>query len=190
MPPTQAIVDQALAGDPNKRVLSTMLRFFEECEKNSGQITELSGPLDSCNDYTQAGLHGDQNLHSLHNQNEDLLLSLEKAQTMAAMLDRPFYSEPVDTLWQEALSTSGHAIEWCWKEDYAERMAQGRHTRAKARRFLEDALARSPAACRSCRVAARRWWCSICRDGRSAGRSNSPSTTASTGSSLATAMAS
>ena len=140
MPPTQAVVDQALAGDPNKRILSTMRRFFEECEKSSGQITELSGTLDSCNDYTQAGLHGAENLHALHNQNEDLLLSLEKAQAMAAMLDRPFYSEPVDTLWQEALSTCGHAIEWCWKEDYAERMALGRHTREKARRFLEDAL--------------------------------------------------
>ena len=99
--------------------------------ESSDKITELSGSLDSCNDYTQAGLHGAENLHALHNQNEDLLLSLEKAQAMAAMLDRSFYREPVDTLWQEALSTSGHAIEWCWKEDYAERMALGRHTRRK-----------------------------------------------------------
>ena len=59
MPPTQAIVDQALAGDPNKKILSTMLRFFQECEKYSGQITELSGSLDSCNYYTMAGLHGE-----------------------------------------------------------------------------------------------------------------------------------
>ena len=56
MPPTQAMVDEAMSGDPNKRVLTTMLRFFQECEKYSGQITELSGSLDSCNDYTQAGL--------------------------------------------------------------------------------------------------------------------------------------
>jgi hypothetical protein len=141
MPPTQATVDEALAGNSNKRILSTMLRFFQECEKHSDKLTELSGSLDSCNYYTMAGMHGSENLHTLHNQNEDLLLSLEKAQTMAAMLDRPFYSEPVDGLWQEALSTSGHAIEWCWKEDYDERMAQGRHTREKARRFLEDSLA-------------------------------------------------
>ena len=126
MPPTQATVDQALSGDSDKKQsCPTMLRFFQECEKYSGQITELSGPLDSCNYYTMAGLHGDNNLHTLHNQNEDLLLSLEKAQAMAAMLDRSFYSEPVDDLWQDALSTSGHAIEWCWKEDYVERMRKG-----------------------------------------------------------------
>ena len=60
---------------------------------------------------------------------------------MAAMLGRSFLSEPFDGLWQDALSCSGHAIEWCWKEDYAERMAKGRHTRAsRARRFLEEAL--------------------------------------------------
>ena len=162
-----------------------MLRFFQECEKYSGQITELSGPLDSCNYYTMAGMHGNHNIHTLNNQNEDLLLSLEKAQAMAAMLDRSFYSEPVDALWQDVLSCTGHAIEWCWKEDYAERMAQGRHTREKASRFLEDALcARSPAASPSRRTAERRWWCSISRAGRSAARSNSRSTAASKGSML------
>jgi hypothetical protein len=140
MPPTQALVDEAQAGDPKKRILSTMLRFFKECKKCSAQISELSGPLDSCNNYTMAGMHGSQNIHTLNNQNEDLLLSLEKAQTMAAMLDRPFHSYPVDSLWQDVLSSTGHAIEWSWKEDYAERMAQSRHTRAEASRFLEDAL--------------------------------------------------
>jgi alpha-mannosidase len=136
--PTQAMLDQALAD--NKKTLTSMLRFFQECEKYADQMTELSGSLDSCNYYTMAGMHGSENLHTLHNQNEDLLLSLEKAQAMAALAGRPFYSEPVDSLWQEALSTCGHAIEWCWKEDYVERMAQGRHTREKARRFLEEAL--------------------------------------------------
>lgn len=140
MPPTQATVDLALSGDSDTKTISTMLRFFQECEKYSHQITELSGPLDSLNYYTMAGMHGDQNVHALHNRNEDVLLSLEKAQSMAAMLDRSFYSEPIDEVWQEVLSTSGHAIEWCWKEDYAERMAQGRHTREKTLRFLEDAL--------------------------------------------------
>ena len=33
MPPTQAMVDDGLSGDPNKKTLSTMLRFFQECEK-------------------------------------------------------------------------------------------------------------------------------------------------------------
>ena len=141
MPPTPATVAEATAGDPKRRVLATMLRFFQECEKYSGQITELSGPLDSCNYYTAAGLHGGANIHTQHNQNEDLLLTLEKAQAMAAMLGRSFVREPVDGLWQDVLSCTGHAIEWCWKEDYAERMAKGRHTREKARRFLEEALA-------------------------------------------------
>lgn len=140
MPPTQAIVDQAQSGDPNKRILSSMLRFFQECEKYSGQISELSGSLDSCNNYTMAGLHGNQNIHTLNNQNEDVLLSLEKAQAMATLLAQPFHCEPVDPLWQEVLSSTGHAIEWCWKEDYAERMAQSGHARAKAFRFLEESL--------------------------------------------------
>ncbi len=141
MLPTPATLAEATAGDPQKRVLAGMLRFFQECEKYSDRISELSGPLDSCNYYTAAGLHGSTNIHTQHNQNEDLLLSLEKAQAMAAMLGRSFLCEPVDELWQDALSSSGHAIEWCWKEDYAERMAKGRHTRERARRFLEEALA-------------------------------------------------
>ena len=141
MPPTPATIAEATAGDPQKRVLATMLRFFEECEKYSDRITELAGPLDSCNYYTAAGLHGAANIHMQNNQNEDLLLSLEKAQAMAAMLGRSFVREPVDGLWQDVLSCTGHAIEWCWKEDYAERMAKGRYTRQRGQRFLEEALA-------------------------------------------------
>jgi alpha-mannosidase len=141
MPPTQETVNLAIDGESDKKMIGTMRRFFEECEKYSDRMTELSGPLDSCNYYNNAGLHGCDNIYMQNNRNEDVLLVLEKAQAMASMLDRSFYSEPVDGLWQDALSSVGHAIEWIWKEDYAERMAKGRHTREKASRFTEDALA-------------------------------------------------
>lgn len=140
MSPDPAAIAKILAEDPKNRVLSTIRRFFQECEKYSDQLTELSGSLDSCNHYNMAGMHGNANIHTQNNQNEDFLLSLEKAQAVAAMLGRSGYDQPADELWREALSCTGHAIEWSWKEDYAERMAQGRHTREKARRYLEDAL--------------------------------------------------
>lgn len=139
--PTQAMLDQAVAGDPKRRIVASMLRWFQECEKYSDQITELSGVLDSCNYFTGAGLHGDGDIYTHDNRNEDMLLSLEKAQAMAAMLRRSFVQEPADELWREALSCCGHAIEWVWREDYAERMSKVRHTREKARRFLEESLA-------------------------------------------------
>ncbi len=140
MMPDPAVAAVAATWDPNKKVLATMLRFFQECEKYAGRITELEGPLDSCSYYTSAGLHGNDNIHTQNNQNGDLLLSLEKAQVMASMSGREFARRPADELWQDVLSCVGHAIEWGYKEDYTERMAKVRHTRAVIRRYLEEAL--------------------------------------------------
>ncbi|MGW8257180.1 MAG: glycoside hydrolase family 38 C-terminal domain-containing protein, partial [Thermoguttaceae bacterium] len=93
-----------------------------------------------CSFYNGAGLHGNSSIHTKNNQNQDLLLSLEQAQVMATMLDRSFWNGSVDDLWRDVLSCTGHAIEWIWKEDYAERLAKSRHTRLKARGLLEDSL--------------------------------------------------
>ena len=166
MPPTQANVDEATAGDPKKRMLATMHRFFEECEKYSDRITELVGPLDSCNYYTSAGLHGNANIHTQNNQNEDLLLSLEKAQAMAAMLDRSFVKEPVDALWQDVLSCSGHAIEWCWKEDYADAWPKADTCGSGGVVSWKRRSRPLPAASPSHASADRLWWCSTSMNGR------------------------
>jgi len=155
--PDPSLPKKAAGWDPKKKIISTVARYFQECEKYGGQLTELEGVLDSHGYYTAAGLHGNDNIYTHNNQNEDLLLSLEKAQVMATMLGKSFYSEPdktgtvplmergtvpvlSDGLWQDVLSCTGHAIEWIWKDDYEERMAMVRHTRARAQRALEEAL--------------------------------------------------
>lgn len=138
--PDPALPKKAAGWDPKKKIISTVARYFQECEKYGDQLTELEGVLDSHGYYTAAALHGNGNIYTHNNRNEDLLLSLEKAQVMATMLGKAFYNEPLDGLWQDVLSCTGHAIEWIWKEDYEERMAMVRHTHARAQRALEEAL--------------------------------------------------
>jgi alpha-mannosidase len=138
--PDPTLLKKAAAWDPQKKIISTVARYFEECEKYGGQLTELEGPLDSHGYYTAAALHGNHNIYMHNNRNEDLLLSLEKAQVMATVLGRSYFNEPMDGLWQDILSCTGHAIEWIWKDDYDERMAQVGGVRARARRALEEAL--------------------------------------------------
>ena len=127
--------------DSGKKVLSTLARFFEECEKYSQYITDVEGPLDSLSYFNAAGLYGNDNIYTQNNQNEDLLLSVEKAQAMAAMLGRDcFVDDSVDQIWREVLSCIDHGIEWSFRDDYEERMSNVHNTRARARRFLEEVV--------------------------------------------------
>jgi hypothetical protein len=139
--PSPEVAKLAKTWDPHKMVLSTLARFFEECEKYSQHITEVEGPLDSLSYFTAAGLYGNYNIYTQTNQNEDLLLSVEKAQAMATMLGRTFFvNESVAQLWQEVLSCIDHGIEWSFRDDYEERMSNVRNTWARGRRVLEEAV--------------------------------------------------
>ena len=139
--PSAEVPKLAQTWDPHKMVLSTLARFFEECEKYGQQITEVESPLDSLSYFTAAGLFGNYNIYTQNNQNEDLLLSVEKAQVMATMLRQPFFiDDSVDQLWQEVLSCIDHGIEWNFRDDYEERMSNVNNTRARARRILEEAV--------------------------------------------------
>lgn len=138
--PSAEVAKLAAQWNPKKKILGTMARYFEECEKYGGQLSELEGPLDSLCYFANAGAYGNYNIYTQNNRNEDLLLMLEKAQVMAALQGRPFVEEPVQPLWQDLLSCSGHAIDWLFREDYEERMSLIENTAARARRFLEEAL--------------------------------------------------
>ena len=139
--PSRDVAKLAETWNPEKMVLSTLLRFFEECERYSQFITEREGPLDSLSYFNAAGLFGNNNIYTHCNQNEDLLLSVEKAEVMAAMLDRTFFiDESVEQLWQEVLSCIDHGIEWNFRDDYEERMLKVQNAGARARRFLEEAV--------------------------------------------------
>ncbi len=138
--PSAEVAKLAAAWDPKKKILGTMARYFTECEKYGGQLSELEGPLDSLCYFANAGAYGSYNIYTQNNRNEDLLLMLEKAQVMAALQGRQFVEEPVQPLWQDLLSCSGHAIDWLFREDYEERMSLINSTAARARRFLEEAL--------------------------------------------------
>jgi hypothetical protein len=139
--PSPEVARVAKAWDPQKMVLSTLTRFFEECEKYSKHISELEGPLDSLSYFNGAGLYGNYNIYTQNNQNEDLLLSVEKAQVMATMLGRTFFvDESVDQLWREVLSCIAHGIEWSFRDDYEERMTNVHNTRGRARRVLEEVV--------------------------------------------------
>lgn len=136
--PDPKLPQLATTWSPNKKILGTPARYFEEVKKCGVPITELEGPLDSLECYVEAGLHGDRSLYMQNNQDEDLLLCLEKAQVMAW---RPgAQAVPVEPLWHEVLSCTGHAIQWAWAPDYEERMAMAHHRRVKAQRALHETL--------------------------------------------------
>jgi hypothetical protein len=139
--PSAELAQAAETWDPAKKVLATSARYFEELDKSGAQIPEMKGVLDSLACYIEAGLHGNHNLYTQNNQNEDLLLSLEKAQVMASATRRHFAQQTTDRLWHDVLSCAGHAICWSWKPDYDERMQKSRQTRTDIQRALGDALA-------------------------------------------------
>jgi len=51
-----------------------------------------------------------------------------------------FIDDSVEQLWQEVLSCIDHGIEWSFRDDYEERMANVYNTRARGRRVLEEAV--------------------------------------------------
>ena len=138
--PDAALPKQAAAWDPNKKILSTVARYFEEVERRGDQVTEMEGVLDSLEFYHSAGTHGNRNLFVRNNRNEDLLLSAEKAQVMASLPAGSPPAEKMDPLWRDLLSCTGHAILWLWKDDYQERLDQARRTHALGRHALHEAL--------------------------------------------------
>lgn len=138
--PDPKLLQEAAAWDPKKKVLGTNRRYFKEVEKCGAPITELKGPLDSLECYVEAGLHGDRSLYMRNNQDEDLLLCLEKAQVMAMHAGQQAERGVADRLWHDVLSCTGHAIQWAWTVDYEERMAFARHRRVRIEQALHESL--------------------------------------------------
>jgi len=135
MLPDPKLPTEAAGWDPQKKIFGTNSRYFEEVEKSGAKLTELEGPLDSLECYVEAGIHGDRSLYMRNNQDEDLLLCLEKAQVMA-LGER----EPLDRLWWDVLSCTGHAIQWAWTVDYEERLMFAQHRRARIEQALCETL--------------------------------------------------
>jgi len=138
--PDPVVAAQSETWDLSRKLLSTVARYFQEVEKYGPTITRREGVLDSLECYTEAGLHGNRNLYTLNNQDEDLLVCLEKAQVMAAGLSAPPSKAFMDGLWHNLLSCTGHAILCCWTEDYAERLAAAQWRRAKIEQALKETL--------------------------------------------------
>lgn len=138
--PDPKLPQEAAAWDPQKKILGTNTRYFEEVEKCGAPVTELKGPLDTLECYVEAGLHGDRSLYMRNNQDEDLLLCLEKAQVMAMYAGQQADRGVVDRLWHDVLSCTGHAIQWAWTVDYEERMAFARHRRVRIEQALYETL--------------------------------------------------
>ena len=123
-------------------MLGTSARFFQETDRASGALPELGGPLDSLESFScGTGLHGNRNLYTLNNQNEDLLLAVERAQLMASALGGRCLPSQTDALWHDLLTCTGHAILWSWQADYDERLERARQTRAAGEKTLQEAMA-------------------------------------------------
>ncbi|MHB8897399.1 MAG: glycoside hydrolase family 38 N-terminal domain-containing protein, partial [Thermoguttaceae bacterium] len=138
--PDPKLPQEAAGWDPKKKVLSTNRRYFEEVEKCGDPITELEGPLDSLECYVEAGLHGGRSLYMQNNQDEDLLLALEKAQVIALGTGQAIDAGAADRLWHDVLACTGHAIQWAWTVDYQERLAFARHRRTRIEQALDETL--------------------------------------------------
>lgn len=141
MLPSPKLAQEALTWDPKQKVLSTSVRYLEELERRGGPDLQLQGVLDSLECPCEAIIHGNRNLYTLNNQNEDLLLSVEKAQLMASAAGASLTKPDMDQAWHDLLSCTGHAILYCWKPDYEERLQKVRQTRANGERALQEAQA-------------------------------------------------
>jgi len=140
--PSEDVVKAAATWDSNRKVLATSARFFEEVERTGCKLPELKGPLDSLESFCcGTGLHGNRNLYTWNNQNEDLLLAVERAQVMASALGGRSSPSTTDALWHDLLSCVGHAILWSWQADYDERMEKAKQTRSAGEKALQEALA-------------------------------------------------
>jgi alpha-mannosidase len=136
--PDPKLPAEAETWDPQKKILATVARWFEEVEKYGPRIGELSGVLDSLECYVEAGIHGQRSLYMANNQDEDLLLALETAQVMAGP-QTAVKPQTNDDLWHDVLSCAGHAIQWAWATDYDERLDFVRSRREKIQRALVEA---------------------------------------------------
>ena len=138
--PDPTLPQLASGWDRQKKVIATNSRYFEEVEKCGAAIAEWNGPLDSLECYVEAGLHGDRSLYMHNNQDEDLLLCLEKALVMAWKSGEPIDAGRTDDLWRDVLSCTGHAIQCAWTADYSERLSFAHHRRGRIEQALDEAL--------------------------------------------------
>jgi len=138
--PDLQLAKAAETWDKRSKVLSTSVRYLEELERRGGPELELGGVLDSLECLCEGSVHGSHNLYCINNRNEDLLLSVEKAQVMASAAGRVFPKARMDAAWHDLLSCVGHAILYCWTPDYEERLAKARQTRADGQQALQNAL--------------------------------------------------
>ena len=141
--PDPKLAKEAERWNPQNKVLSTSVRFFDEVARSGAQLPELAGVLDSLESYSScgSGVHGSRNLYLLNNQHEDLLVCAEKAQALASLRGGAFPQKAMDGLWLDLLSCAGHAILWSWAPDYAERLEKAQATRIAAERAVTEALA-------------------------------------------------
>ncbi|HPM79076.1 MAG TPA: hypothetical protein PLF81_00155 [Candidatus Anammoximicrobium sp.] len=170
--PSEDLVKAAATWDSNRKVLATSARFFEEVERTGCKLPELKGPLDSLESFCcGTGLHGNRNLYTWNNQNEDLLLAVERAQVMASALGGR--SSPSTRMRCGTTCCPAWATRFC---------GAGRPTTTNVwkRRSRRDRRARKPSKKRwrtwhrgfnSERSWARRWSCSTFTPGRSRGLS-------------------
>jgi alpha-mannosidase len=138
--PSTDLAKAVAAWDPKQKIMATSVRYLEELEKRGGPDLELKGVIDSLELPCEASLFGNRNLYTMNNQNEDRLLCVEKAQVMASAAGGSFSKTALDAAWHDLLSCVGHAILYCWKPDYEERLEKSRATRAGGERALQEAL--------------------------------------------------
>ena len=139
--PDPKLARESAAWRPAEKKLTTLREYFEELERRGDQIKQLEGPLDSLECYIEAGLHGDRSLYLRTNQDEDLLLALERALALAGpQANCP--SARLDQFWLDLLSCTGHAIQWAWAADYDERLGFAAQRRQSIARELDAAMGR------------------------------------------------
>jgi alpha-mannosidase len=146
--PNVQLAEAAETWDKRSKILGTSIRYLEELERRGGPEIELEGVLDSLECLCEGSVHGSHNLYCMNNRNEDLLLSVEKAQVMASTAGHLFPKARMDAAWHDLLSCVGHAILYCWTPDYEERLAKAAQTQAEGQKALRDAVEAVAAAVR------------------------------------------
>ena len=122
---------------------ATPTEYFTELEKCRDILPVIPGVLDSSGCACRYGMLGEQSFVLWWLRNEYAITTAERMSTLASFKTGiRFPEEKIDRLWQDLLSTTGHAIRLAFTNDYDRLLAKQKAIRLRAEKLCKSAAGR------------------------------------------------
>jgi len=118
----------------------TPVEFFQKLENKRDILPLWEGVLDSAEVCYNIAVSGGQGLWRIRQRADRALVEAEIWSSLAAMKGRKCLGGQIQSLWEELLSITPHAIQAAFEEDWQERRFLGENVIADAKRVADESI--------------------------------------------------